>query len=75
MTSGSGCKTQDNRKDRAMRGNFSRALLLPLALLALAVALGACGSDNGSSSGSGGQKGGKLTVLNQGDFEHAVVDQ
>jgi peptide/nickel transport system substrate-binding protein len=55
-----------------MRGNFSRALLLPLALLALAVALGACGSDdNSSSSSSGGQKGGTLTVLNQGDFEHA----
>jgi peptide/nickel transport system substrate-binding protein len=53
-----------------MRGNIARALLLPMALLALAVALGACGSSNSSSSG-GGKKGGTLTVLNQGDFEHA----
>src|SRR3954469_25974658 len=56
-----------------MRGKFVRALLLPVALLALAVAIGACGSDDNSSSSSssGGQKGGTLTVLNQGDFEHA----
>jgi peptide/nickel transport system substrate-binding protein len=49
-----------------MRGNLLRALV-PAALLALAVALGACGS----SSDSGGKTGGTLTVLNQGDFEHA----
>jgi peptide/nickel transport system substrate-binding protein len=54
-----------------MRGNLVRALLLPAALLALALALGACGSDDKSSSGGGGKSGGKLTVLNQGDFEHA----
>ena len=55
-----------------MRGNLVRALLLPAALLALALALGACGSDDKKSSGGeGGTKGGKLTVLNQGDFEHA----
>jgi peptide/nickel transport system substrate-binding protein len=52
-----------------MRGNLLRALLLPTALIALAVALGACGSS--SSSSGGGKKGGTLTVLNQGDFEHA----
>src|SRR5215210_2533699 len=51
-----------------MRGNLARALLLPAALLALAVALGACGS---SSKSGGAKKGGTLTVLNQGDFEHA----
>src|SRR4051794_41192460 len=50
-----------------MRGNLLRALV-GVALVALAVALGACGSD---SSSSGGKKGGTLTVLNQGDFEHA----
>src|SRR3954451_9353723 len=49
-----------------MRGNLLRALV-PVALVALAVALGACGS----SSSSGGKTGGTLTVLNQGDFEHA----
>src|SRR4051794_2218471 len=56
-----------------MRGKFVRALLLPVALLALAVAIGACGSDDSSSSSSsgGGKTGGTLTVLNQGDFEHA----
>ncbi|MEA2216664.1 MAG: peptide/nickel transport system substrate-binding protein, partial [Solirubrobacteraceae bacterium] len=53
-----------------MRGNLMRVLLLPAALLALAVAIGACGSSNSSSSG-GGKSGGTLTVLNQGDFEHA----
>src|SRR4051794_41597493 len=50
-----------------MRGNLLRALV-GVALVALAVALGACGSD---SSSSGGKTGGTLTVLNQGDFEHA----
>src|SRR3954452_359949 len=64
-------ETQDNRKDRTMRGNFVRALLLPVALLALAVAIGACGSDDNSGGSSGGKTGGTLTVLNQGDFEHA----
>ena len=57
-----------------MRGNLMRVLLLPAALLALAVAIGACGSSNSSSSSSssgGGKSGGTLTVLNQGDFEHA----
>jgi peptide/nickel transport system substrate-binding protein len=49
-----------------MRGNLLRALV-PVALLALAVVLGACGS----SSSSSGKTGGTLTVLNQGDFEHA----
>jgi peptide/nickel transport system substrate-binding protein len=49
-----------------MRRNLLR-VLIPAALLALAVALGACGS----SSDSGGKSGGTLTVLNQGDFEHA----
>ena len=53
-----------------MRGNLVRALLLPVALLALAVAVGACGSSS-SSKGGGGKTGGTLTVLNQGDFEHA----
>ncbi|MEA2427855.1 MAG: peptide/nickel transport system substrate-binding protein [Thermoleophilaceae bacterium] len=48
-----------------MRGNLLRALV-PVALLALAVALGACGS-----SSTSGKNGGTLTVLNQGDFEHA----
>jgi peptide/nickel transport system substrate-binding protein len=50
-----------------------RVLLLPVALLALAVAIGACGSSDkssSSSSSSGGKTGGTLTVLNQGDFEH-----
>src|SRR5215210_8422412 len=51
-----------------MRGNLARALLLPAALLALAVALGACGS---SSKSGGAKQGGTLIVLNQGDFEHA----
>src|SRR3954453_22152360 len=55
----------------AMRGNLVRALLLPMALVALAVALGACGSDDNSSSSGGGKEGGKLTVLNQGDVQHA----
>jgi peptide/nickel transport system substrate-binding protein len=50
-----------------MRGNLLRALV-GVALVALAVALGACGSDDSSS---GGKTGGTLTVLNQGDFEHA----
>ena len=54
-----------------MRGNFVRALLLPVALLALPVAVGACGSDSDSGGSSGGKTGGTLTVLNQGDFEHA----
>jgi peptide/nickel transport system substrate-binding protein len=49
-----------------MRGKLLRALV-PVALVALAVVLGACGS----SSSSGGKTGGTLTVLNQGDFEHA----
>src|SRR4051812_38126154 len=53
-------------KGPQMRGNLFRALV-PVALIALAVALGACGS----SSNSGGKNGGTLTVLNQGDFEHA----
>jgi len=66
-----GSTTEDNRKDRAMRGNFVRALLLPVALLALPVAVGACGSDSDSGGSSGGKTGGTLTVLNQGDFEHA----
>jgi peptide/nickel transport system substrate-binding protein len=51
-----------------MRGNLMRALLLPAALLALSVALGACGSSSDSGSV---KKGGTLIVLNQGDFEHA----
>jgi peptide/nickel transport system substrate-binding protein len=50
-----------------MRGNLLRALT-GAALLALAIVLGACGS---GSSSSGGKTGGTLTVLNQGDFEHA----
>jgi peptide/nickel transport system substrate-binding protein len=49
-----------------MRGKLLRALV-PVALVALAVVLGACGS----SSSGGGKTGGTLTVLNQGDFEHA----
>jgi peptide/nickel transport system substrate-binding protein len=49
-----------------MRRTPTRALVA-VALVALAVALGACGS----SSSSGGKTGGTLTVLNQGDFEHA----
>src|SRR3954449_3219095 len=50
--------------------------LFATALLALTVGLAACGSsDNGgggssSSTGEGGKKGGKLTVLNVGDFEY-----
>src|SRR4051812_33209269 len=51
--------------------------LFAAALLALTVVLAACGSgdDNGgggssSSNGEGGTKGGKLTVLNVGDFEY-----
>src|SRR3954454_13889508 len=55
-----------NRKEPQMRGILLRALV-PLALIALAAALAACGS----SSDSGGKNGGTLTVLNQGDFEHA----
>jgi peptide/nickel transport system substrate-binding protein len=47
-----------------MRGTVLRALT-PLALIALAVAVGACGKS------SSGKQGGTLTVLNQGDFEHA----
>src|SRR5919205_381713 len=53
-----------------MRGKTARALLLAVALFALALVVGACGSSGGSGSG-GGKKGGTLTVLNQGDFEHA----
>jgi peptide/nickel transport system substrate-binding protein len=52
--------------------------LCAAALLALTVVLAACGGgddDNGggssSSTGEGGKKGGKLTVLNVGDFEYA----
>ena len=50
--------------------------LCAAALLALTVVLAACGGgdDNGggssSSTGEGGKKGGKLTVLNVGDFEY-----
>src|SRR3954452_17510697 len=51
--------------------------LFAAALLALTVVLAACGGgdDNGgggssSSTGEGGKKGGKLTVLNVGDFEY-----
>ncbi len=49
-----------------MRANLLRALV-PVALIALAVALGACKK----STSSAGKTGGTLTVLNQGDFEHA----
>src|SRR3954462_6738669 len=52
--------------------------LCATALLALTVVLAACGGgndDNGggssSANGEGGKKGGKLTVLNVGDFEYA----
>ena|SRR5215211_326824 len=53
--------------------------LVATALLALTVVLAACGGgdDDGgggggaSSTGEGGKKGGKLTVLNVGDFEYA----
>ncbi len=52
--------------------------LFAAALLALTVGLTACGSDDdeggggggSSSTGEGGKKGGKLTVLNVGDFEY-----
>src|SRR5215208_1235713 len=51
--------------------------LVAAALLALTVGLAACGGDDdegggggSSSTGEGGKKGGKLTVLNVGDFEY-----
>ena len=51
--------------------------LVATALLALTVGLAACGGDDddgggggSSSTGEGGKKGGKLTVLNVGDFEY-----
>jgi peptide/nickel transport system substrate-binding protein len=58
-----------------MRSKRWSALAAAL-LLAMTVGVAACGSDDdnggggGSASGEGGKKGGKLTVLNVGDFEY-----
>jgi peptide/nickel transport system substrate-binding protein len=57
-----------------MRPN--RWFALAVALLALSLGASACGGgdddggNGGSAGGSGAQKGGKLTVLNAGDFEY-----
>ena len=56
-----------------MRPN--RWFALAVAVLALSLGASACGGDDdgggaGSAGGTGAQKGGKLTVLNAGDFEY-----
>ena len=62
------------RKDFRMRTKRWPALAVAV-LLALSAALAACGGDDEAKDGGGkpggAQRGGKLTVLNEGDFSYA----